>query len=38
MTQEVRDAVDGRWSELGLDQEPAGNGRISRVLRQKVRR
>jgi len=30
--------VDSRWSELGLDQDPAGNGRISQVLRQKVRR
>jgi 4-hydroxy-3-polyprenylbenzoate decarboxylase len=38
MTQEVRDAVDRRWSELGLDREPTGNGRISQVLRQKVRR
>ena len=38
MTQEVRDAVDRRWSEFGLDQEASGNGRISQVLRQKVRR
>jgi 4-hydroxy-3-polyprenylbenzoate decarboxylase len=38
MTQEVRDAVDRRWSEYGLDREAAGNGRISQVLRQKVRR
>jgi 4-hydroxy-3-polyprenylbenzoate decarboxylase len=38
MTQEVRDAVERRWSELGLDREPTGNGRISQVLRQKVRR
>jgi 4-hydroxy-3-polyprenylbenzoate decarboxylase len=38
MTQEVRDAVDRRWGEYGLDREPSGNGRISQVLRQKVRR
>jgi 4-hydroxy-3-polyprenylbenzoate decarboxylase len=38
MTQEVRDAVDRRWSDFGLNGEQTGNGRISQVLRQKVRR
>jgi 4-hydroxy-3-polyprenylbenzoate decarboxylase len=37
MTHEVRDLVDRRWREYGI--EPAGteNGRISRGLRQKLR-
>jgi 4-hydroxy-3-polyprenylbenzoate decarboxylase len=38
MTQEVRDLVDRRWEEYGIGGETAGNGRISRLLRQTVRR
>jgi 4-hydroxy-3-polyprenylbenzoate decarboxylase len=38
MTQEVRDTVDRRWEEYGIAGPAAGNGRISKVLRQKVRR
>jgi 4-hydroxy-3-polyprenylbenzoate decarboxylase len=38
MTSEVRDTVDRRWEEYGLEAATAGNGRISPVLRQKVRR
>jgi hypothetical protein len=38
MTQEVRDTVDRRWEEYGIGVAAAGNGRISQVLRQKVRR
>jgi 4-hydroxy-3-polyprenylbenzoate decarboxylase len=38
MTGEVRDAVDRRWDEYGIDRTEAGNGRISTVLRQTLRR
>jgi hypothetical protein len=38
MTAEVRDAVDRRWEEYGIERRDAGNGRISKVLRQTVRR
>src|SRR5215216_5632247 len=38
MSQEVRDLVDGRWSEYGLAPSEAKNGGISQVLRQTVRR
>jgi hypothetical protein len=38
MADEVRDAVDRRWEEYGLDRTGAGNGRISKVLRQTLRR
>jgi 4-hydroxy-3-polyprenylbenzoate decarboxylase len=38
MTPEVRDTVDRRWEEYGIGSQPASNGRISQVLRQKVRR
>jgi 4-hydroxy-3-polyprenylbenzoate decarboxylase len=38
MTPEVRDTVDRRWEEYGIGVQPASNGRISQVLRQKVRR
>jgi 3-polyprenyl-4-hydroxybenzoate decarboxylase len=38
MSQEVRDLVDGRWSEYGLARSEAQNGGISKVLRQTVRR
>ena len=37
MTSEVRDLVDRRWPEYGIDGESAENGRISRGLRQKLR-
>jgi 3-polyprenyl-4-hydroxybenzoate decarboxylase len=37
MTQEVRDAVTARWSELGLDALAPENGRVSKGLRQKLR-
>ncbi len=37
MTPEVRDLVDRRWQEYGIDAPESGNGRISRGLRQKVR-
>jgi hypothetical protein len=38
MTPEVRDIVDRRWEEYGIGSPAASNGRISQVLRQKVRR
>jgi 4-hydroxy-3-polyprenylbenzoate decarboxylase len=38
MTPEVRDLVDRRWGEYGIEAPAGGNGRISQVLRQKVRR
>jgi 4-hydroxy-3-polyprenylbenzoate decarboxylase len=38
MTAEVRDLVDRRWSEYGIQPEGAGNGRVSKVLRQTLRR
>jgi 4-hydroxy-3-polyprenylbenzoate decarboxylase len=38
MTADVRDLVDRRWSEYGIEAPAGGNGRISQVLRQKVRR
>ena len=38
MTPEVRDTVDRRWEEYGLDVPAASNGGISQALRQKVRR
>jgi 4-hydroxy-3-polyprenylbenzoate decarboxylase len=38
MTPEVRDTVDRRWGEYGIDAPVSGNGRISRVLKQTVRR
>jgi 4-hydroxy-3-polyprenylbenzoate decarboxylase len=38
MTPEVRDTVDRRWGEYGIGSPAASNGRISQVLRQKVRR
>src|SRR3954470_16757221 len=38
MSQEVRDLVDGRWSEYGLAPSEGQNGGISQVLRQTVRR
>jgi len=34
----VRDTVDRRWEEYGIESPAASNGRISQVLRQKVRR
>ena len=37
MSREVRDLVDRRWSEYGIDVRPEQNGRISRGLRQKLR-
>ena len=37
MTEEVRDLVDRRWSEYGLDPDQGQYGRISRGLRQKLR-
>jgi 4-hydroxy-3-polyprenylbenzoate decarboxylase len=37
MTQEVRDLVDRRWPEYGIEADGAQNGRISRGLRQKLR-
>src|ERR671910_269292 len=38
MTAEVRDLVDRRWKEYGIEPEDAGNGRVSKVLRQTLRR
>ncbi|MGH3037554.1 MAG: UbiD family decarboxylase, partial [Gaiellaceae bacterium] len=38
MTPEVRDTVDRRWQEYGIAAPASGNGRISRVLKQTVRR
>ena len=37
MTAEVRDLVDRRWAEYGIEAKPGENGRISRGLRQKLR-
>jgi 4-hydroxy-3-polyprenylbenzoate decarboxylase len=37
MTAEVRDLVERRWSEYGIDATGEQNGRISRGLRQKLR-
>jgi len=37
MTSEVRDLVDRRWPEYGIEGESGENGRISRGLRQKLR-
>jgi 4-hydroxy-3-polyprenylbenzoate decarboxylase len=37
MTPEVRDLVDRRWSEYGIETVEGQNGRISRGLRQKLR-
>jgi 4-hydroxy-3-polyprenylbenzoate decarboxylase len=37
MTPEVRDLVDRRWSEYGIEAVEGQNGRISRGLRQKLR-
>ncbi len=38
MTQEVRDLVDRRWEEYGLAGSDSQNGRISKALRQTLRR
>ncbi len=38
MSREVRDLVDRRWDEYGIDATAEQNGRISRGLRQKLRR
>jgi 4-hydroxy-3-polyprenylbenzoate decarboxylase len=38
MTAEVRDLVDRRWPEYGIEPPSGGNGGISRVLRQTLRR
>ena len=38
MTAEVRDLVDARWNEYGIEPRVAGNGGISKVLRQTLRR
>jgi 4-hydroxy-3-polyprenylbenzoate decarboxylase len=38
MTQEVRDLVDRRWEEYGLEARSSQNGRISKALRQTLRR
>jgi 4-hydroxy-3-polyprenylbenzoate decarboxylase len=37
MSPEVRDLVDRRWGEYGIEARPGENGRISRGLRQKLR-
>ncbi len=37
MTAEVRDLVDRRWAEYGIEPAQGQNGRFSRGLRQKVR-
>ncbi|MDQ4081870.1 MAG: UbiD family decarboxylase, partial [Actinomycetota bacterium] len=37
MTAEVRDLVDRRWDEYGIEPAQGQNGRFSRGLRQKVR-
>jgi 4-hydroxy-3-polyprenylbenzoate decarboxylase len=37
MSREVRDLVDRRWDEYGIDATAEQNGRISRGLRQKLR-
>ncbi len=38
MSAEVRDLVDSRWNEYGIEPPGAQNGGISRVLRQTLRR
>jgi 4-hydroxy-3-polyprenylbenzoate decarboxylase len=38
MTSEVRDMVDRRWNEYGLEPQAVGNGQIFRALKQKLRR
>jgi 4-hydroxy-3-polyprenylbenzoate decarboxylase len=38
MTKEVRDLVDGRWDEYGIEARIGQNGGISRALRQTLRR
>jgi 4-hydroxy-3-polyprenylbenzoate decarboxylase len=38
MTSEVRDLVDRRWKEYGIEPESSQNGGISRALRQTLRR
>ncbi len=38
MSAEVRDLVDARWNEYGIEPSGTQNGGISRVLRQSVRR
>jgi 4-hydroxy-3-polyprenylbenzoate decarboxylase len=38
MTKEVRDLVDGRWDEYGIEPQIGQNGGISRALRQSLRR
>jgi 4-hydroxy-3-polyprenylbenzoate decarboxylase len=38
MTSEVRDLVDRRWKEYGIERESSQNGGISRALRQTLRR
>jgi 4-hydroxy-3-polyprenylbenzoate decarboxylase len=38
MTTEVRDLVDRRWKEYGIEPESSQNGGISRALRQTLRR
>jgi 4-hydroxy-3-polyprenylbenzoate decarboxylase len=38
MSAEVRDLVDSRWAEYGIDVPEGQNGHISRGLRQKLRR
>jgi 4-hydroxy-3-polyprenylbenzoate decarboxylase len=38
MTREVRDLVDRRWKEYGIEPESSQNGGISRALRQTLRR
>jgi hypothetical protein len=38
MTAEVRNLVDSRWQEYGIEPRAAENGRFSKVLRQTLRR
>jgi 4-hydroxy-3-polyprenylbenzoate decarboxylase len=38
MSREVRDLVDRRWKEYGIEPESSQNGGISRALRQTLRR
>jgi hypothetical protein len=38
MIAEVRDLVDRRWSDYGIEPPSAQNGGISRALRQTLRR
>ena len=37
MSAEIRDLVDRRWGEYGIERDDAGNGRISKDLRRKLR-